>query len=108
MQFWRKQSKSRRQKQATVIFKVMVWIAFGYTVIAALHGAAPQMWSHHVNHRGDSGPFRILLFTLFTAIAMAIIALALGTASTVVSLPSQPPRTSTFKSPWLLRGPPLS
>jgi len=105
MQFWQT-DKARRRKQATIAFKVMVWLVLGYTAIAALHGAAPQMWRHHVDHKNDSGPFRILLFTLFTALAMAIIALALGTTREVVPLPSQPLRANTFESPWLLRGPP--
>jgi uncharacterized membrane protein len=107
MRLWQT-DKSRRRGQATIAFKVMVWIVCGYIVIAALHGAAPQMWRHHVDQKDDSGPFRILLFTLFTAIAMAIFVLALQTANSVVPLPYQPFLTDTFKSPWLLRGPPLS
>ena len=99
---------ARRRRQTTIAFKVMVWIVCGYTVIAALHGMAPQMWSHHVSQKDDSGPFRILLFTLFTAIAMAVFALAPKTASGAVPLPSQPHLADAFRSPWLLRGPPLS
>ena len=89
-------------------FKVMVWVVCGYMVIAALHGMAPQMWSHHFSQKDDSGPFRILLFTLFTAIAMAVFALALRTACGAIPLPSQPHLADAFRSPWLLRGPPLS
>jgi hypothetical protein len=77
-------------------------------VIAALHGAAPQMWRNHCAQGNDSGPFRILLFTLFTAVAMAIYALALMTAVEVVPLPAASPLAAAFRSPWLLRGPPLS
>ncbi len=86
----------------------MVWVVCGYTVIAALHGVAPQMWRHHLSEKDDSGPFRVLLFTLFTAFAMAICALALTTVRGMVLLPPQPPLTDFFRSPCLLRGPPLS
>lgn len=103
-----KTENARRRGQATVAFKVMVWVVCGYMVIAALHGMAPQMWSHHLSQKDDGGPFRILLFTLFTAVAMAVFALAPKTTRGVVPLPSQPHLADAFRSPWLLRGPPLS
>lgn len=107
MRLWQT-DKPRRRKQISVAYKLLVWVVFGYTVIAALHGVAPQMWRHHCSQQDDSGPFRILLFTLFTAIAMVLCALALTTNREVVPLPSKPPLTAAFRSPWLLRGPPLA
>ena len=107
MRLWQT-DKPRRRKQIPVVYKLLVWTVCIYTVIAALHGVAPQMWRHHCSQQDDSGPFRILLFTLFTAIAMALYVLALTTDREVVPLPSKSPLTASFRSPWLLRGPPLA
>ncbi len=100
--------KPRRRRQTAVAYKVLLWVVCGYMVIAALHGVVPQIWRHHCSQGNNDGPFRILLFTLFTAIAMAVCVLALTTASGVASLPFCPPHPAAFRSPWLLRGPPLS
>lgn len=89
-------------------YKALVWVVCGYMVIGALHGVAPQMWRHHLSEKDDGGPFRILLFTLFTAVSMAVLALALEATRNTVLLPAQPRLSDLFRSPWLLRGPPLS
>ncbi len=107
MRLWQT-DKPRRLKRIAIAYKILVWVVCGYTIIGALHGVAPQMWRHHYSQGDDNGPFRILLFTLFTAIAMAIYALALTTARKTVILPSKPTLAEAFRSPWLLRGPPLS
>jgi hypothetical protein len=107
MRLWQT-DKSCFRGQTALAYKALLWVVCGYMVIAALHGVAPQMWRHHCSEGDDSGPFRILLFTLFTAVAMAIFALALMTAREVVFPPFNVTPAATFKSPWLLRGPPLS
>ena len=107
MVLW-KTDRARRRRQITAAYKLAVWIVCGYTVIAALHGVAPQMWRHHCSQQDDSGPFRILLFTLFTAVAMALCVLAQTTDRAVVPLPSKPFLAASFRTPWLLRGPPLA
>jgi hypothetical protein len=107
MLLW-KTDKPRQRRQIAMAHKVLLWAVCGYMIIAALHGVSPQMWRHHCSQGDNNGPFRILLFTLFTAIAMAIYTLALMTASGVVPLPCKPVLSAAFRSPWLLRGPPLS
>ena len=100
--------KARRRRQIAIAYKVLVWVVCGYTVIAALHGVAPQMWKHHCSQGDDRGPFRILLFTLFTAVALALYVLAQTAVRQTVPLPLKPTLNEAFRSPWLLRGPPLA
>ncbi len=87
-------------------FRLLAVFLLAYTVIAVLHGMAPQLWARHYTQNDDRGPFRVLIFTLFTALCLALCLLL----DSITSGRERPPRehlpSRAVWSCWLLRGPP--
>lgn len=96
-----------QHRRGALAFKLLVWVMLGYTVIGALHGLAPQLWYHHYSEKNDNGPFRVLIFTSFTALAMAVFLLCKEVMRAIESIPAECPRSRTVWSRWLLRSPPF-
>jgi len=85
----------------------VAWLLLVYVVLAALHGAAPQLWLRHNAEGQTDGPFRVLIFTLI----IAVVAVAFQICRTHLRVFHPPlvscPATRTTWSPRSLRGPPL-
>lgn len=86
----------------------MALAMLAYTVIAVLHGMAPQLWARHYSDNADNGPFRVLIFTLFAALCLTVDVLSVGISKELLSLINEKVRSEALWSRWLLRGPPRS
>jgi len=86
----------------------VAWLLLAYAVVASLHALAPQLWARHFGEDGDNGPFRVLIFSLVTAVALALVLLR---ALNATFLPFCPQETPRRRSPWSspsIRAPPFS
>jgi len=102
---WRPTTRLRKRRLG---FKVLVWLALFYLVVAALHGVVPSLWSQYFGERHENGPFRVLIFTPVIAAALAVLILhGLRLHFVRHSILKSPVTRATWPA-WSRRGPPAA
>ena len=87
-------------------FRIIAGVLLCYVTVAALHGAAPQLWAHYNDVGFKNGPFRLLIFSPVIVVCL-LLSIACGSSLQYVSVHAYAsPQRHTVWLAWSLRGPP--
>lgn len=88
-------------------FKVLAWVLLAYVCVAALHGAAPQLWARYTAVGCENGPFRLLMFSPLIVVCLLLMLVHGVELQHVAPLSFLSPEGRRIWSARSLRGPPM-